>query len=154
MAEKTNHTILAGAAFFSLLFLAFAVCASAEDASAPAVVRKTTLDNLMAAYNGESNARVRYLAFAQKADAEGYGQAASLFRAAARAEQIHLRHHAELIKQLGGIPAAEIEKVDVGITKGNLESAVKGETSEKDTMCPEFKAQAEKDGPRRGRGCL
>jgi len=40
----------------------------------------TTLDNLMAAYSGEMNANARYLAFAKKADEEGYGAVASLFR--------------------------------------------------------------------------
>lgn len=32
----------------------------------------TTLDNLMAAYNGESNAHAKYLEYAKKADQEGY----------------------------------------------------------------------------------
>jgi rubrerythrin len=49
-----------------------------------------TMQNLKAAYSAESNAQARYLAFAEKADAEGYGAAASLFRAAARARQIHV----------------------------------------------------------------
>ena len=105
--------------------------------------KKTTLDNLMEAYNGESNAHARYLAFAQKADDEGYGQAASLFRAAAKAEQVHLRHHAEVIKQLGGTPAANIEAPVVKGTKENLEAAFKGESYEKDTMYPAFIKQAE-----------
>lgn len=69
-----------------LVSLALAVLFSnafAED-KATATASKTTLDNLLAAYNGESNANAKYLAFAKKADEEGYGQAASLFRAAAR----------------------------------------------------------------------
>ncbi len=43
----------------------------------------------MAAFNGESNANARYVAFAVKADEEGYKGVGSLFRAAARAEEIH-----------------------------------------------------------------
>jgi hypothetical protein len=39
----------------------------------------STLDNLQTAFNGESNANVRYLAFARKADEEGIGEVASLF---------------------------------------------------------------------------
>ena len=58
-------------------------------AAVAAAPRRSTLDNLQAAFNGESNANARYLAFAKKADEEGYGQVASLFRAAARAEEIH-----------------------------------------------------------------
>ncbi len=37
----------------------------------PTSATSTTIDNLQAAFNGESNARHRYLAFAKKADEEG-----------------------------------------------------------------------------------
>ena len=57
-----------------------------------------TLGNLVAAYNGESNAHVRYAAFALKADEEGFTQVASLFRAASRAEEIHAANHATVIR--------------------------------------------------------
>ena len=86
-----------------------------------------------------------YLAFATKADEEGYGAVASLFRAAARAEQVHFEHHAKVIAELGEIPSANIEIPVVGTTKENLEAAVKGETYEKDIMYPEFLAQEEKE---------
>jgi rubrerythrin len=118
-----------------------------EAPSAPqAVVEKTTLDNLQAAFNGESNANARYLAFAQKADAEGYGKAASLFRAAARAEQVHFERHAKAIKELGGVPAATIETPVVKGTAENLKAAMDGEIYESTVMYPEFLAKAEKDG--------
>ena len=67
-----------------------------------------TLDNLMAAYNGESNAKAKYMEFAKKADQEGFAGAAALFRAAAKAEETHATRHAEVIKTLGGTPKAEI----------------------------------------------
>lgn len=103
-----------------------------------------TLRNLQSAYNGESNAHVRYLAFARQADKEGYAQVAVLFRAAARAEQIHLTNHAAVIRQLGGIPKATIETPIVRLTKQNLEqSASKGEAYERDTMYPRFIKTAE-----------
>jgi rubrerythrin len=107
----------------------------------------TTLDNLQAAYNGESNAHERYVAFAEKADEEGFGQVASLFRAAARAEEIHAKAHAEVIKKIGGTPQADIQKPDVKSTRENLEAALKGETYERDTMYPDFLkvAKAEKN---------
>ena len=38
----------------------------------------TTLDNLQTAFDGESNARAKYLEFAKKADTEGYAKAAVL----------------------------------------------------------------------------
>ena len=106
-----------------------------------------TLPNLQTAYNGESNAQARYLAFAQKADQEGYGEVASLFRAAARAEQIHLTNHAAVIRQMGAEPMAAIEKPVVKSTRENLESAAnKGEAYERDTMYPAFIQQANAGG--------
>ena len=105
----------------------------------------TTLQNLQTAYNGESNAHARYLAFAKKADADGFAQAAALFRAAARAEQIHAANHAVVIKKLGGTPEAKIETPAIKTTKENLEAAVKGETYERDVMYPDFLKQARAD---------
>ena len=105
-----------------------------------------TLQNLQTAFNGESNAHARYLAFAQKADKEGYFQIASLFRAAARAEEIHAENHADEIKALGGAPQAKIETPVVKSTKENLEAAIKGETYERDVMYPEFYKQARAAG--------
>ena len=105
-----------------------------------------TLKNLQTAYNGESNARARYLAFAQKAEVDGYGKVASLFRAAARAEEIHANNHSKVISQLGGKPAAEIDTPEVGDTAANLDAAIKGESYERDTMYPDFLKQARQDG--------
>lgn len=111
----------------------------------PPPVEKTTLDNLQAAFNGESNANARYLAFAKKADDEGYGKVANLFRAAARAEQVHFGNHTKVIKELGGIPTAKIETPVVKTTAENLKAAFDGETYESTLMYPEFLAKAEKD---------
>ena len=105
-----------------------------------------TLANLQTAFDGESNARVRYLAFAQKAETEGYGKAASLFRAAARAEEIHANNHAEVIRKLGATPAADVKAPDVKSTPENLQAAIKGESYERDTMYPEFLKQAREEG--------
>ena len=104
-----------------------------------------TLGNLQAAYNGESNAHVRYLAFAKKADQEGYSGAAALFRAAARAEQIHAANHAVVIKKLGATPQAKIETAAPKSTRENLEAAIKGESYERDEMYPAFLKQARQD---------
>jgi rubrerythrin len=105
-----------------------------------------TLKNLQVAFNGESNARARYLAFAEKADADGYGKVASLFRAAARAEEIHAYNHAQVIGKLGGAPTADIKLPEVGDTAANLEAALQGEMYERDTMYPDFLKQARQDG--------
>lgn len=136
---------------FNRLFLAFLTAVAFVGtpivvAASSAATQSKTLDNLMAAYNGESNAHAKYLAYAEKADEEGYHKVASLFRAAAAAEEIHLKNHAQVIKALGGTPKADIKLPEIKSTKENLEDAVKGESYERDTMYPEFIAQAEKDG--------
>ena len=105
----------------------------------------TTIDNLQAAYNGESNAHARYLAFAKQADKEGYAEVASLFRAAARAEQIHAMNHAAVIGELGGVAKADVQEPSVKTTRENLEEAIKGETYERDKMYPDFLKQARSD---------
>ena len=88
----------------------------------------------------------KYLAFAKKAAEEGYGQVASLFQAAARAEEIHAANHAVVIKKLGGVPKADVKAPEVKTTKENLQAAIAGESYERDTMYPEFLAKARKDG--------
>ncbi len=93
----------------------------------------STDDNLKAAFAGESQANRRYLAFAKKADEEGYAQVARLFRAAADAETVHAHAH---LRVMGG----------VGTTQGNLGEAIDGETHEYTKMYPEFIAEAEKEG--------
>ena len=111
---------------------------AAPFAAASEKISESTMSNLQAAYNGESNAHARYLAFAKKADAEGYAGAASLFRAAARAEQIHAGNHADVIKKFGRAPEAKLEQPAVKSTRENLEAALKGESYERDEMYPAF----------------
>ena len=59
--------------------------------------------NLEEAFAGESQANRKYLAFADKADKEGFSQIAKLFRAAAAAETVHAHAH---LRALGGQLAA------------------------------------------------
>jgi rubrerythrin len=109
----------------------------------------TTLENLQAAYNGESNAKIRYEAFAVKADAEGYRGVASLFRAAAQAEGIHQANHAGAIEAMGGKPTNDIKAPEVKTTKENLAAALAGENHERLSMYPEFIRQAEGENNRK-----
>ena len=104
--------------------------------------RNSVLENMQIAYNGESNAHAKYLKFAEKADEDGYKGVASLFRAAAAAEEIHAQNHAEVIKGLGGEPTAKIDEIKVGTTQENLEAALAGESYERDTMYPGMLAAA------------
>jgi len=114
---------------------------------AQAKVSQQTLDNLNAAFQGESNAAHRYEAFAKKADTEGYAQAARLFRAAARAESIHRESHKQAILTLGGkIKDFKLDELKPGSTAENLQAAIKGESYERDTMYPDFLKQSRADG--------
>lgn len=134
----------------NLLLRAVFGCAITVTLLAPALgqetsATKSTLDNLQAAYNGESNAHAKYLEFAKKAQADGYGPVASLFRAAARAEEIHANNHAEVIKKLGAEPKKEIKTEEARTVADALDSAIKGESYEVDTMYPEFLKQAREE---------
>jgi rubrerythrin len=133
----------------SVAIILFGACSRTGGVSEQTTkVEKTatkTLDNLQAAFNGESNAKARYLAFAEKAEAEGYGKVASLFRAASRAEDIHANNHATVIHKLGASPIADVKTPDVKSTAENLQAAIKGESYERDTMYPEFLKQARED---------
>ena len=93
---------------------------------------RTTKD-LMEAFAGESQANRKYLAFAAKADQEGYPQVARLFRAAAAAETIHAHNH---LRALKGIKS----------TKENLEEAITGEIHEFKEMYPGMIAAARDAG--------
>lgn len=92
-----------------------------------------TNDNLQEAFAGESQANRKYLAFAKKADKEGFAQVAKLFRAAAEAETVHAHAH---FRVLGGIQD----------TVANLEAAIEGEGFEFQEMYPKFLAEAEAEG--------
>jgi rubrerythrin len=129
------------------LFIILIGAAIAAVTTAQASVSPKTLDNLNAAFQGESNAAHRYEAFAKKADSEGYVYAARLFRAASKAESIHRETHKKAILELGGkINDFKLDEVKPGTTAENLQAAIKGESYERDTMYPEFIALAKKDG--------
>lgn len=105
----------------------------------------STLDYLQTAYFTEKHESVLYLEFAKQADKEGYGQVASMFRAVARAEQIHAATKETLIRQLSAIPDAASEPLIVGTTRENLEYAKASETYESDMMYEGAIAQAQKE---------
>ncbi len=88
-----------------------------------------TMENLAEAFAGESQANRKYLAFAMKADKEGYPEVAKLFRAVAEAETIHAHSH---LAEMGGIKS----------TAENLKEAHDGEIYEYTKMYPDFIQQA------------
>lgn len=93
----------------------------------------STLDNLKNAFAGESQANRKYLAFAKKADEEGFQQVAKLFRAAAEAETVHAHNH---LRVMGGVKS----------TKENIQEAIGGETYEFTKMYPQMIEEAKKEG--------
>lgn len=92
-----------------------------------------TLENLMEAFAGESQANRKYLAFAQQADKEGHPQVARLFRAAAEAETVHAHAH---LRTADGINS----------TVDNLKEAIAGETHEFKSMYPDMIEKAKEEG--------
>src|SRR5512136_2295396 len=92
----------------------------------------TTESNLKEAFAGESQANRKYLAFARKAEQEGFTNVARLFRTAAEAETIHAVGHLHALDM-------------VGPTADNLRAAVAGETYEYTEMYPPMLLQAETD---------
>jgi rubrerythrin len=92
-----------------------------------------TEDNLKEAFAGESQASMRYLAFAEKADEEGFPGAARLFRAASKAEMVHALNHWRALAATGS-------------TSENIEDAVRGEAQEFKEMYPAMVKDAVTDG--------
>jgi rubrerythrin len=92
-------------------------------------MKEMTKANLAAAFAGESQAHVKYSAFADIADREGLPNVARLFRAASFAEQMHATAH---LRALSG----------TGPTVNNLEAAIGGETFEVNEMYPAYMAAA------------
>lgn len=92
-----------------------------------------TLNNLMEAFAGESQANRKYTAYAKKAEADGNINAAKLFKAAADAETLHALKHFEVAGK-------------IHTTAENLKDAVAGETHEYTEMYPDFLKAAEVEG--------
>jgi rubrerythrin len=92
-----------------------------------------TIENAKEAFAGESQANRKYLAFSEKAAAEGFNNVATLYKAASEAEAIHAK---KLLKVLSSIES----------TQKNLETSIAGETHEFTHMYPEFVKLAETEG--------
>jgi len=92
-------------------------------------MKRVTEDNLKTAFAGESQAHMRYLIFAIKAERDGFANIARLFRAIAFAEQIHASNHLNTL----GLVRSTIE---------NLQVAIDGERYEVEEMYPAYDAIA------------
>jgi rubrerythrin len=92
-----------------------------------------TVDNIKAAFAGESQARNKYTFFAQAARKEGYHYIAKIFEETALNEMQHAKDHFKLLKGIGD-------------TAANLKEAIGGEHYETVDMYPTFAKEAEEDG--------
>ena len=107
-----------------------------------ALKESKTLDNLKAAFAGESQANRRYLNFAQKADIEGHNDVASVFRSTAEGETGHAHGHLEFMEEVGDPATGE----PIGSTENNLKAAIAGETHEYTDMYPGMAKTAREEG--------
>ncbi|HPN87835.1 MAG TPA: rubrerythrin family protein [Candidatus Omnitrophota bacterium] len=96
-------------------------------------MHEMTKQNLKNAFSGESQAHMKYLAFADTAEKEGKVNVARMFRAIAYAEQVHAINH---LKVLSG----------VGKTAENLQSAMEGENFEVAEMYAVYDVDAKFQG--------
>ena len=101
-----------------------------------------TLDNLKAAFAGESQANRRYLYFAQKADVEGYNDVSAVFRSTAEGETGHAHGHLEFMEAVGDPATGQ----PIGTTELNLKAAIAGETHEYTDMYPGMARTARDEG--------
>ncbi len=92
-----------------------------------------TEENLKTAFAGESQANRKYLAFAKKAEEEGFPNIAKLFRAISEAETVHAHNHLRILKMIKS-------------TKENLQAALNGEIYEFTDMYPDFVKIATEEG--------
>ncbi|WCK54941.1 rubrerythrin family protein [Aneurinibacillus sp. Ricciae_BoGa-3] len=103
-----------------------------------------TLQNLKAAFAGESQANRRYLYFAKQADTEGQSDIANAFRRIGDGETAHANGHFDMLLRFGaGDPVTDLP---VGTTENNLKSAIAGEEYEFSEMYPGFAKSAREEG--------
>lgn len=86
--------------------------------------------NLHEAFAGESQAHMKYLIYADRAQQESKPEVARLFRAIAAAERIHATNHWRTLEMIKG-------------TKDNLQVGIDGEHYEITEMYPAFNTVAE-----------
>ena len=104
-----------------------------------------TEQNLINAFAGESQARNRYSYFAKQAKKDGYEQIAEIFLMTAENE----KEHAKLFYEYIGNTIGHVDSTypfELGTTKENLESAIKGEEEEYSILYPDGEKIAKEEG--------
>ncbi len=115
---------------------------------------KKTIENLVKAFIGESQARNRYTFYAKVAKNEGFEQIAGVFSVTADNEKEHASNLFNLVNELKKKSNEELDAIEVeaeaptilGSTAENLKAAISGENYEYTMMYPEFADIAEREG--------
>ena len=105
-----------------------------------------TEQNLLKAFAGESQARMRYDYFAKQAKKEGLEQISAIFEETSLNEREHAKR---FFKFLEGGPVeitATYPAGKIGTTLENLEAAAEGENEEWTSLYPEFARIADEEG--------
>lgn len=109
-----------------------------------------TLENLVKAFIGESQARNRYTYYAKQAITEDYQEIAEIFTLTAEQEKIHAKRLFEEINKLKKDNSEIVVEASCpniyGTTVDNLKAAIAGESYEYETMYPEFAKVADEEG--------
>lgn len=105
-----------------------------------------TEQNLLKAFAGESQARMRYNYFAKQAKKEGLEQIAYLFEETAINEKAHAKRFFNFLE--GGMTeiTATYPAGMIGTTLENLKASAEGENEEWAELYPEFAKIAEEEG--------
>ena len=106
----------------------------------PSLIGTKTGKNLTEAFAKSSEARLRYLYFAQKADIEGYNDISAVFRSIAEGKTGH--GHLAYLEETGD----PVTGKPIGDTGSNLKAAIAGETHENTDMYPGMARSAREEG--------
>lgn len=105
-----------------------------------------TEKNLLMAFAGESQAKMRYEYFAKVARKEGYVQISNIFQETADQEKEHAKRFFKFLE--GGMTeiTASFPAGIIGTTAENLKAAAEGENEEWTDLYPKFADIAEEEG--------
>jgi len=110
------------------------------------MIRDMTETNLRSAYAGESQAHMRYVIYAERAEKAGFPNVSRLFNAVSFAEKVHAFNHYRNIVSKGGATTVSAAVFGTRNTSEDLQAGIDGETFEIDEMYPAYKAIAQFQG--------
>jgi len=105
-----------------------------------------TEKNLMTAFAGESQARMRYTYFSSKAKEDGYVQIQQIFEETANQEKEHAKRMFKFLEGGDVEIAAAFPAGVIGSTRDNLLAAARGENHEWKEMYPDIAKTAREEG--------